>query len=202
MYVDAAPADNPKDHSTLLEVAARTPTMSRISSLNAASSYNLSSILAQARENAESPDAGSGAPSDSPHDFLVSELEDQGYTGAALDELLDKIQAAVQGLQSAKGAPPKLSDLHDAINKVLKDAGVDTDKIDDDFAARAGARNGGKSDAGGGQLDELLAALGIDPKQFESALVAALQNPNSDGTIDLSKLFATAKPGAQLNLQA
>ena len=35
-----------------------------------------------------------------------------------------------------------------------------------------------------------------------SALLAAIQNPASDGKLDLSQLFATATPGSQIDLQA
>jgi hypothetical protein len=176
--------------------------MTRISSLNAASSNNLFSILARSRENAGPSPSDSDAPSSSPQDFLTSELQDQGYTGTALDDLLAKIQEAVKSVQGADGQRPKPGALHDAINKVLKDAGVDTDKIDQGFAARGPRPPHDADSSQGSGIDELLATLGIDPKQFESALLAAIQNPGSDGKLDLSQLFATAVPGSQLDLHA
>jgi hypothetical protein len=189
--------------------------MSGISSVgSSASSYslNISASFSSPASSKSSSSCGAGAQGTSPEDFLKSELEQQGYSGTALDDLLTKIQDAVKGVQTANGdgSKPDPKAIHDAVNKVLADAGVDTNKIDQDFAAQHphrhhghGHKKGGESsDATSSSIDQLLLSLGVDPKKFADALNTAVQNAGSDGSIDVSKLFASAAAGSQVDVTA
>jgi hypothetical protein len=158
----------------------------------------------------------------SPEDFLTSELEKQGYSGSQLSDLQSKIETAVKSLQTSNSGSVDPAKIHDTINSVLKSAGVDTDQIDADFQAQHPGGPGGPggpppggsagtSSSTTGSADDsdtsdaissLLTKLGIDPQKFESALSSALQNVKSDGSIDLSKLFASAGTGTQVDLVA
>jgi hypothetical protein len=133
-----------------------------------------------------------------------------GYSGTAIDDLLTKIQDAVKGVQSASdGSKPDPKAIHGAVNQVLAGAGVDTNKIDQDFAAkhphhRHGHHGGSESssDSSNSTIDQLLLSLGVDPKKFADALKTAVQNAGSDGSIDVSKLFASAAAGSQVDVTA
>jgi hypothetical protein len=130
-----------------------------------------------------------------------------------------KIEAAVQSAQSASSDSADPSKIHDAINKVLQDAGVNTDQIDADMKAQHPGGPGGPppggmdgasnsasdssdSDTTDNTISALLKQLGVDPKNFESALESALKNSDGTGSIDLSKLFASAGTGSQVDTYA
>jgi hypothetical protein len=147
-----------------------------------------------------------------PEGFLANELAKQGYSGTDLAELLAKVQDSVNDVRSQSGdSRPESGAIHDAVTKVLKDAGVDTDKIDQDF--KASHPHGGHHHHGGGAggvdgdqpqqddgLDAILQALGVDPAKFKSALQDAINNPGADGSLDLSQLFSSAAVGSQLDV--
>ncbi len=184
--------------------------MSGVSSLSASNSNSLLSYL-QSTSKTSSAASGSNcadnSDQDNPMSALSSELQQQGYSGTNLDDLLTKIQDAVQSVKSGSDGQPDRGAIRDAVNKVLKDAGVDTDKVDNDLKAKGHGHHhhghaGASSDANNPDTDSLLESLGVDPTKFKSALESALQNTGTDGSIDLSKLFASAAVGSQLNLQA
>jgi len=160
--------------------------------------------------NKTSQSASADAP-EGPQEFLTGELEKQGYSGSTLSDLLAKIQSTVDALQNSGTGQVDPAKIHDAINKVLKEAGVNTDQIDKDFQAQHPHGPGGgpppmdsasSSENSTSSTDTLLSALGIDPKQFQAALQNALLNVSSDGSIDLSGLFASAGTGSQINVLA
>ena len=74
----------------------------------------------------------------------------------------------------------------------LKDAGVDTDKIDKDLKAKAQARPTDGQPGTDPEIDALLASLGVDPAKFKSALQTAIQKSGNGGSIDLSQVFSSA----------
>jgi hypothetical protein len=173
-------------------------TTSLLDYLNSASKTSAASASVPAGQTDQSDQAG-------PPGFLSSELQQQGYSGTNLDDLLKKIQDAVQSAKSGSDGPPDRNAIRDAVNQVLKDAGVDTNKIDNDFKAAGHAHHHHHAGAKSGQdseIDPLLESLGVDPTEFKSALQNAIQNVGSDGSIDVSKLFASAAVGSQINLQA
>jgi hypothetical protein len=143
-----------------------------------------------------------------PEGFLANELQEQGFSGTDLSDLLEKVKEAVNDVRNASEGRPEPGAIHDAVTKALKDAGVDTDKIDQDFKAAHshGHHHGGGGGVDGDQaaqddgLDAILQALGVDPAKFKSALQDAINNPGEDGSIDLSKLFASAAVGSQLDV--
>jgi hypothetical protein len=146
-----------------------------------------------------------------PEGFLANELQEQGYSGTDLSDLLEKVKDAVNEVRSQSGdSRPEPGAIHDAVTKVLKDAGVDTDKIDQDFKAAhphgGHHHHGGAGGVDGDQpqqddsLDDILQALGVDPAKFKSALQDAINNPGEDGSLDLSQLFSSAAPGSQLDV--
>lgn len=170
----------------------------------------LFALLQKIESTKKTSPSTSAEASEGPQKFLTDELEKQGYSGSKLSDLLTKIQSAVDGLQNSSTGQVDSSKIHDAINKVLKDAGVDTDQIDQDFQTQHPHGPGGpppmdgasSTDNSTSSTDTLLSALGIDPKQFQAALQSALLNVSSDGTIDLSGLFASAGTGSQINVLA
>jgi hypothetical protein len=186
--------------------------MSTLAGVSGSNSSDLLRILQNiSGTTGVSSSSGTTQASKGPEEFLTSELEKQGYTGSQLSDLQAKIEAAVQSVQSSSSGAADPSKVHDAINSVLKDAGVDTDQIDADFQAQHPGGPGGPPPGGMGgtsssstetDISALLTQLGIDPDQFESALQSALQNANSTGTLDLSKLFASAGTGAQVDTYA
>lgn len=187
--------------------------LSGISTSDQSTLYSLLQRLNQTASTSETSQSSSAAP-ESPQTFLTGELEKQGYSGSKLSDLLTKIQSAVDGLQNSGTGQVDPSSIHDAINKVLKDAGVNTDQIDQDFKTQhphgqhghhgsAGSTDSASSTQNSTtSTDTLLSELGVDPKKFQVALQNALLNANSDGSIDLSKLFASVGTGSQLNLLA
>jgi hypothetical protein len=185
--------------------------MSSVSSVGSSGldQTTLSALLQRIKQSSATSDTSksSSTASASPQEFLTDELEKQGYSGTSLSDLLSKIQSTVDSLQSSASGQVDPSSIHDAINKVLKDAGVDTDQIDKDLKAQHPHGSSSTGSASSSQnstsnTDTLLSELGVDPKQFQAALQNALQNVNSDGTLDLSKLFASAGTGSQLNVLA
>jgi hypothetical protein len=181
--------------------------MSGVSSLSVSSSTNLLSYL----QNTSTMSGASGSScagksdQDGPMSFLTAELQDQGYSGTDLEDLLKKIQEAVQSVTNGSDGKPGRSAIHDAVNKVLKDAGVDTDKIDGDFKAKGPRPHHKHANAGTDSdtdIDALLESLGVDPAKFKLALENALKNAGSDGSIDVSQLFASAAAGSQLDVKA
>ncbi len=184
--------------------------MSGISSVSASSTTSLLDYLNSAsKTSAANGSACAGqaeqAGQADPVSFLSSELQQQGYSGTNLDDLLKKIQDAVQSVKSGSDGPPDRNAIHDVVNQVLKDAGVDTNKIDNDFKAKGHAHHhhhAGAKSSQDSEIDPLLRSLGVDPTEFKSALQNAIQNVGSDGSIDVSKLFASAAVGSQINLQA
>jgi hypothetical protein len=147
-----------------------------------------------------------------PEGFLANELQEQGYSGTDLSDLLEKVKDAVNEVRRQSGdSRPHPVASHDADTNVLKDAGVDTDKIDQDFIAAHpyGGHHHHGGGAGGvdgdqtqqdGSLDDILQALGVDPAKFKSALQDAINNPGEDGSLDLSQLFSSAAVGSQLDV--
>jgi hypothetical protein len=185
--------------------------MSGISSLSGSSSTSLLSYLQNSSKTSGASGAGCAGKSDQagPMSFLSSELQDQGVSGTDLDDLLKKVQDAVQSVTSGSDGKPNRDAIHDAVNKVLKDAGVDTDKIDNDMKAKGPrphhhkhAATSTASDTDDTDLDALLQSLGVDPAKFKKALDNAVKNAGSDGTIDVSQLFASAAAGSQLDVKA
>jgi hypothetical protein len=187
-----------------------------ISSVGANSSKSLFNYLNTASSGADSADLiDDGSPADAiqqppakgPVGFWSNELEQQGYSGTDLAGLLTKVQDAVNTVRSEIAGRPEPGAIHDAVTKVLKDAGVDTDKIDQDFKAahlhahRHGGADGQQAAQDDG-LDAILNALGVDPAKFKSALQSAIANAGDDGSIDVSQLFASAAVGSQLDVQA
>lgn len=192
--------------------------MSSISSLST-SSGSLAALLqslSQTSATSSTSTTSSQTQPQNPEDFLTSELEKQGYTGSSLSDLQAKIEAAVQSVQSSSNGTASGSQIHDAINSVLQSAGVNTDEIDSDFKAahpRGHHRHHSDSDnsattptatdsATGTDITQLLQSLGVDPAKFESALESAVQNQQNGGTLDLSKIFASAGTGSQINVLA
>jgi ribosomal protein L12E/L44/L45/RPP1/RPP2 len=185
--------------------------MSGISSLSGSSSATLLSYLQDSSKTSDASGANCTGKSDQggPADFLTAELQDQGISGTDLEDLLKKIQDAVQSVTSGSNGKPDRSAIHDAVNKVLKDAGVDTDKIDSDLQAKGArphhkhAHTSSSSDTDTEtDLDALLQSLGVDPAKFKSALENAVKNAGSDGSIDVSQLFASAAAGSQIDVKA
>jgi Clp amino terminal domain, pathogenicity island component len=184
--------------------------MSGISSLSGSSSTSLLSYLQNSSKTSGASGASCAGKSDQggPMGFLTSELQDQGISGTDLDGLLKKIQEAVQSVTSGSDGKPNRDAIHDAVNKVLKDAGVDTDKIDNDLKAKGPrpyhkhATTSANSDTDDTDLDALLQSLGVDPAKFKKALESAWKNAGSDRDIDVSQLFASAAAGSQLDLKA
>jgi hypothetical protein len=163
--------------------------MSGISSLSASGPDNLFSILTNSSKTSGSKrhhGKSEEAKKSDPLEFLSTELQDQGYSGASLETLLTNITDAVkvQGTKSDGTTDPAA--IHDAIDKVLKDAGVDTDKIDRDLQAQ--------------KLQSPNAAA-ASSDQVE-ALLTALKSASAGGSSDASKMVASAIPGSLLNLQA
>jgi hypothetical protein len=203
-------------------VQAKGIAMSTLAGISGSGSSNLLRILQNLSEtNSVSSSSGTAESPQGPEEFLTSELEKQGYTGSQLSDLQAKIETAVQSVQSSSSGPADPSKIHDAINSALKDAGVDTDQIDADFQTQhpQGPRGAGGPPPGGmgamagttgssstsstdTSISTLLTQLGVDPENFESALESALQNAGSTGTIDLSKLFASAGTGSQVDTYA
>ncbi len=196
--------------------------MSGISSLSAAGSNNLFSYLTSSSKTSESKrqsDSNDAQPA-GPLGFLAKALEAQGYSGTSLEDLLAKIGEAVSAQQSASGGQADPAALRDAIDKVLKDAGVDVQKLHEDLRSHRphGARSprptggesalssiSGDSDGdgdGSGNADSILQTLGVDPSQSASSLARALQNIGAGGSVDLAQLFADTAPGSLINLLA
>jgi Clp amino terminal domain, pathogenicity island component len=187
--------------------------MSGISSISATGSNNLLSYLTSTSKSSQSKrssDANDSQPA-GPLDFLTQELESQGYTGTSLQDLLAKIGDAIEAQQTASGGQSDPGALRDAIDKVLKDAGVDTDKIHQDFKAHRSHGSAPAQPAGGesaldillgddadGNDDSILKSFGVDPSQYAQAL----QNIGSNGSAGLSQLLASAAPGSLINLLA
>ena len=191
--------------------------MSTVSGVSGSNSSELLKMLQNvAKATSASSTSGTTGSGKGPEEFLTSELEKQGYTGSKLSDLQAKIEAAVQSVQSSSSESGDPSKIHDAINTVLKEAGVDTDKIDADMKAQrpSGPPPGGKggasnrtsgasaSDTTNDTISALLEQLGVNPTDFESALESALKNSDGTGSIDLSKLFASAGSGSQVDVYA
>jgi hypothetical protein len=197
--------------------------MSNLSGVSGSNGNQLLSILQNIAGTIRTSYTTSTTQPTSPEDFLTSELEKQGYTGSKLSDLQAKIEATVQSVQSSSSGQTDPSKIHDAINKVLKDAGVNTDEIDADLQAQGpgGPRGPGGTPPGGpppggmgstsnatsstdtdNEISALLKQMGVDPKKFESALETALKNTDGTGSIDLSKLFASAGTGSQVDVMA
>lgn len=183
--------------------------MSGISSLGASGASSILDYLKNSTKStsitgADCADGSSGAEQNKQLSFLTAELQQQGISGTDLEDLLKKIQDAAQSVPKDSNGRPDRAAIHEAVNKVLKDAGVDTDKIDKDFKAkvRGSWKSGDGLSGSDPEIDALLASLGVDPAKFKSALQSAIQNANGDGSIDLSQLFASAAAGSQVNLLA
>lgn len=181
--------------------------MSGISSLGTSGA---SSILDYLKNSTKSTSVTGPSPFDEasspqqgqPLSFLTSELQEQGISGTDLQALLKKIQEAADSVPKDKNGRPDRAAIRDAVHQVLKDAGVDTDKIDRDLKAKAHARTSDGLPGTDLEIDALLESLGVNPAKFKLALQTAIQNSGNDGSIDLSQLFASAAVGSQVDLLA
>ena len=69
----------------------------------------------------------------------------------------------------------------------------------DPYDRRPGGGVDGNQAAQDDGLDAILEALGVDPAKFKSALQEAINNPDSDGSLDLSKPFASKSDPADVS---
>jgi hypothetical protein len=188
--------------------------MSTVSSTTRASS-SLYSLLKQLQANSASESTGSSFSTSAAKDargpqgmdqFWNSELESQGITGSKLTDLRTEMDKAANDAKSSSNDPAAVKT---AVTKVLKDAGVDTDKIDADMKAQRGrggpppsAPPSSTSDSSSStSLESQLQALGItDTSSFLDSLKSFLSSNSSSSSI--SDLFSTLPTGSQINVLA
>jgi hypothetical protein len=149
---------------------------------------------------------------------LDQALESQGITGAALSDLRSKIEDAVKTAKaSADGSTDGRAVVKSAVDQVLKDAGVDVDKLhaamrppghgegDGDDGGPGGATStqgrDSSSAAAAASLSKALQSKGIDPGQFFQSLNQAVDNSNGKD-VDFSSVFAQFGTGSSVDTMA
>jgi hypothetical protein len=153
---------------------------------------------------------------------LDQALESQGITGSALSDLRSKIEDAVKTARaSADGSTDGRAAVKSAVDQVLKDAGVDVDKLhaamrppgkaggdgdgdgDDGRPGGATGAQGGDSSsaAAAASLSKALQSKGIDPGQFFQSLNQAVDNSNGKD-VDFSSVFAQFGMGSSVDTMA
>ena len=175
---------------------------------------NKSSTSAQMASTAESTSAVRTKPAGPPRgDFdqkLTQELESQGFTGTKLSDLKTKIQDAVStAMQSMDSTTDRGQSVRTAVEKVLKDAGVDVDKLNQDMGiGKDGPPEASQATDGSTEASQALDAFmkmldqqGIDPKQFLDRLQSMAQNSNGQ-TMDISQLFSGVAVGSEIDVKA
>ena len=147
--------------------------MSGISSLGTTGASSLLDYLKNSTKSsnltgASSLDGASGTQQTEPLSFLSTELQEQGISGTDLQDLLKKIQDAADSVPKDKNGRPDRSAIRDAVTQVLKDAGVDTAKIEKDLKAKVHGRPADGQSGGDPEIDALLESLGVNPAKFKS----------------------------------
>ncbi len=173
-----------------------------------------SSTSALASSTVQSSAASTTRPSGPPPgDFdqkLAQELESQGFTGTKLSDLRTKIQEAMSSaMKSTDATTDRGQSVRTAVEKVLKDAGVDVDKLNQDMGiGKDGPSGASQATDGSSDASEALSAFmkmldqqGIDPKQFLDRLESMVQNSNGQA-VDISKLFSGVAVGSELDVVA
>jgi len=127
--------------------------MSALSTVSTSSSAQLYQLLQELQQSSKSSQtngvSGSttqGTGSDPMDQFWDTELESQGFSGTALSDLRAKIESAAETAKSSSSDPEAVKT---AVQQVLKDAGVDVDKVDADMATQRAKGGGGPGGAGG-----------------------------------------------------
>jgi len=164
-------------------------------------------------DNAQRPDGGGR---------LDQALESQGITGSALSDLRSKIEDAVKTARAGSdGSTDGRAAVKSAVDQVLKDAGVDVDKLhaamrppgkgggssdgDGDDAGGTGgtatAQNADASGAAAASLSKALQSKGIDPGQFFQSLNQAVDNSNGKD-VDFTSVFAQFGTGSSVDTMA
>jgi hypothetical protein len=190
--------------------------MSSISSVNTSSMSEWLERIRANQSTQESQKAGGTPPPGPPPDMqekIAAALENQGIEGSTLSDLRAKIQDAIDSVtESSDGATDHREALRNAIDGVLEEAGVDMDQ----FRASMGGPDGSPPAGGmppGSASDEdddanqssdlaaFLQSKGIDFNQFLTSLMEAIQD-SDDGNVDLSKVFASAGAGSDIDVLA